>query len=255
LARAEAQLESAQAFHAEASRRHYLAELKVETAEADLAAARTAARLDEIAEEEGELRGRLPALDGALASARAEEEAAQEAWGAARAVAENHQSLVQAALAKAQLASARAQQEREREAAARRARDELRVGYWQNGWGRGAEAARQALDAAPELMRRLTPKTLRNRAAEALRDALRAYGVTNADAATSSQTAMAASRATRSISWRLPDRCGTGSTASPSPTRSPAAASGASVKPARQPSRRYEPRWPSGPPPSNGSRT
>lgn len=181
LARAEAQLESAQAFHAEASRRHYLAELKVETAEADLAAARTAARLDEIAEEEGELRGRLPALDGALASARAEEEAAQEAWGAARAVAENHQSLVQAALAKAHLASARAQQEREREAAARRARDELRVGYWQNGWGRGAEAARQALDAAPEPMRRLTPKTLRNRAAEALRDALRAYGVTNAN--------------------------------------------------------------------------
>jgi hypothetical protein len=31
------------------------------------------------------------------------------------------------------------------------------------------------------MLRRLTPKTLRNRAAETLRDALRAYGVTNAD--------------------------------------------------------------------------
>lgn len=181
LARAESRLESARHLNTEADRRHYLSGLEVETADADLAAARAAARLDEIALEEGELRSRLPALDDALASAEAEEKAAQETWEIARDAAANHASLVQAASAEARLASTKAQQAREREAAARKARDELRIGYWQNGWGRGTEAARQALEEAPELLRRLTPKTLRNRAAEALRDALRAYGVTNAD--------------------------------------------------------------------------
>jgi chromosome segregation ATPase len=126
-------VDAARHLHAEAGRRHHLAGLEVETAEADLAAARAAARLAEIARDEGDLRGRLPALDNALASAEAEEEAAQEAWGTARDATANHASLVLAASAEARLASTKAQQEREGEAAARRARDELRIGYWQNG--------------------------------------------------------------------------------------------------------------------------
>jgi hypothetical protein len=181
LARVEALLASAEDEVTRVRSRDGLAKLGIERAEADLAAARAARRLAEIDQEQAARRDRLPGLDARLAAAREQDATAKAAWLAARDAATNHDLKLEAADAKANLLSARARQLQDKEAKARREREDLRFGYWRTGWGRSAEAAGELLDAQLEQVRRLTAKRLRGRAAEALRDALRAYGVTSAD--------------------------------------------------------------------------
>jgi hypothetical protein len=181
LARAEAQLALAEHQLAQAKSRDDLARLQIQSAEADLAVARAAQRLDEIDQEQAALRAQLPGLDAQLAVARAQEATTKEAWLAARDAAANHGLKIEAADANAKLLSTNAQQLQEKAAKARREREDLRLGYWRDGWGRPVDAARELLEAEPEQVRRLTARRLRGRAAEALRDALRAYGITGAE--------------------------------------------------------------------------
>jgi hypothetical protein len=181
LARAEALLASAEHELAQARSRDDLARLRIQSAEADLAAARAAQRLDEIAQEQQALRARLPGLDAQLATAREQEATTKVAWLAARDAAANHGLKIEAAEANAKLLSTNAQQQQDKASKARREREDLRLGYWRDGWGRPVDTAREHLNAEPEQVRRLTARRLRGRAAEALRDALRAFGVTSAD--------------------------------------------------------------------------
>jgi hypothetical protein len=51
----------------------------------------------------------------------------------------------------------------------------LDISYWAEGWGATVDAARQFLDTQGETSRRLNAATFRNRASDALNDALRAY--------------------------------------------------------------------------------
>jgi hypothetical protein len=181
LARAEALLASAEHELAQARSRDDLARLRIQSAEADLAAARAAQRLDEIAQEQEALRARLPGLDAQLATAREQEATTKAAWLAARDAAANHDLKIEAADTKVKLLSGSTQQLQDKATKARREREDLRLGYWRDGWGRAVDAARELLNAEPEQVRRLTARRLRGRAAEALRDALRAYGITRAD--------------------------------------------------------------------------
>jgi hypothetical protein len=181
LARAEAQLAAAKDDLAQAKSRDDLARLRIQSAEADLAAACAAQRLDEIDQEQEALRARLPGMDAELAVVRTQEATTKEAWLAARDAAANHGLKIEAADANAKLLSANAQQLKEKATKARREREDLRLGYWRDGWGRPVAAAQDLLEAEPEEVRRLTARRLRGRAAEALRDALRAYGITGAE--------------------------------------------------------------------------
>jgi hypothetical protein len=181
LGRAQALLDDAVENLSVAERKFRLAELHLAASQDDLNAARAAARMAEIEEQTKVLEARLPDLDARLAARRGEQQAAEQAWGVAKATVANHANEVQTAEAIAKLRGVEADRAGRKEAEARRARDELRLAYWRDGWAGTPEAAQALLDAQPEPIRALRPRTMRHRAAEALRDALRAYGITSAE--------------------------------------------------------------------------
>jgi len=179
LASAQSRLAAARQEHAQALQQVQGSNLRVEGAQADLDAARAAERLDQITRDQGALQGRLPALEASRTNAEQAASAAEDAWADARGLAANHTALLEAATAKARLRDSQAQRARQQRDGLQRAREGLRLGYWRDGWQATPDAARQALAAETEPERGLSAKRLRNRAAEALRDALRAYGITN----------------------------------------------------------------------------
>jgi hypothetical protein len=181
LARAQALLDEASGELRAAEREVHLAGLALGGAKDDLAASRAAARLRDIEREARALETRLPGLDEQLATRRTAEQSTEQAWAAAKAAAANHANVVEAAEAVARLRGTEAEQADRKEAEARRSRDELRLAYWRDGWAGTLEAAQALLDGEPEPIRALRPKTMRHRAAEALRDALRAYGIISAE--------------------------------------------------------------------------
>lgn len=141
-------------------------------------AAERLAAVDAEAARLGQRLGELRAALGPLAAAEAEAEAG---WSAANALAVGHASQVEAADSHARLLAQHAETAAGKAAAARKAVDGLHLPYWQAGWGGTADEATALLAEQDERVARLTPKRLRNRAQEALSEALAAYtqGVTD----------------------------------------------------------------------------
>ena len=181
LARAEARVAAAEQAVQAAEQARGLQRLRVEAAAADLRAALAATALLTLEQEAQSLSTQVATLDGSTPALVAAEKHARAEWMDAHATAHNHDKVIEAADARARLLSDRAGQERERERRTRQARDDLRLPYWRAGWSSSEEAARALVAAEPTHVQGLRPDTMRRRAAEALRDALHAYGITKAE--------------------------------------------------------------------------
>ncbi len=149
--------------------------LALEAAREALGAAEAAAELDSLTEEEGELQAAIAELDTTLETLHAAVEEAQTAWLAAATAVQSHQLQVDAgAAAVAQLDRALGGV-RDKLGQRQTERDNLNVSYWLAGWADTPEAATELLDAQPDRVRALRPRSLRSRAAEKLKEALDAY--------------------------------------------------------------------------------
>ncbi len=113
--------------------------------------------------------------DKRTAALKTSENAAFETWRAADLLASQHSNQVDAAkrnMERAESAVGKAETALKK---ARTDRDALHLPYWRDGWANTLEAARHLLDEQDESISRLTAKRLRNRAQEALKEALDAY--------------------------------------------------------------------------------
>ncbi len=180
IAAAEQVLADAIADRDAAVRRVEQARARLDAAAGEHARAVAAERLAADDAEAGRLGARLGELRAALAPLAAAEAEAEQAWSAANALAVGHASQVEAAESHARLLAQHVDAAVGRTAAARKAVDGLHLPYWRAGWGGTADEAAALLAEQDEKVARLTPKRLRNRAQEALTEALAAYtqGVT-----------------------------------------------------------------------------
>jgi hypothetical protein len=147
----------------------------LEMADEDLVAAQAAARVEEIEARLGILRGEITAVDGEVKARTRAERQARDASVEASANARSHHEQVRLA----EQGVRTAEQEAARLNLLHREKDQergnLRVGYWQSGWGDSPEAAEALLREQPETLGSTQQGSLRRRSAEALKDALDAY--------------------------------------------------------------------------------
>ncbi|WP_346052047.1 hypothetical protein [Amycolatopsis dongchuanensis] len=147
----------------------------VRSADAALERAKAAARLSELDAERARLSTLVEERVARADVLGAEEEAAFTNWQAAHDLAQNHSTSVALAKSVADKANREFEMAKREQKSAQQALEDLRLPYWETGWGATLEEAHDLLSRQDEQTRRLTSKRLRNRAQEALKEALDAY--------------------------------------------------------------------------------
>jgi hypothetical protein len=170
-------LETDQAVQA-ALRAEQNAKAEQEIAREDLAAAQAAARIVEIDVQLPTLQAEMVVLDGKVAESSIAEEQARETSVQASANAKSHHEQVNLAQQKVLNAEQEVKRLEQMHRAKTQERAALRVSYWQCGWADSPEAARAFLEEQPEPVRSMRQVSLRNRSAEALKEALDTYTTT-----------------------------------------------------------------------------
>lgn len=113
-----------------------------------------------------------------------------DAWEEALTSASSYDALRKAASAKVELRDEHLRQAADEYAEAAKSREALDLGHWQQAWGGDLDEARGYLaDELDEHLRSRSRHTWRNRANDALRDALAAYGVDTAEGAPDAELA------------------------------------------------------------------
>lgn len=153
----------------------HLADLAVQATTAALAAAQAVADLAELNAQEQHYQTILAAVAPELARRDADQAQAREDYITAHAAALNHQQKITLADAHLQTCDEAQRQAHGVLQTLRNERAAVDLDYWAEGWGADAASARDYLDTLEESARRLTAATWRNRASDALNDALRAY--------------------------------------------------------------------------------
>ena len=112
------------------------------------------------------------------------------AWELAFKAASTYEALLETAAAKVELRDEHLRQARGEHAAAVKSREALDLAHWQQAWGGTLDEARGYLaNELEEHLRSRSRHTWRNRASDALRDALAAYGVDTAEGASDAELA------------------------------------------------------------------
>ncbi|GAA4053584.1 hypothetical protein [Actinomadura miaoliensis] len=173
---AEGRLSAARESLTEAQRAVAVEENRLKLAETDLEAALAAARLAKISAEERELDTKLVEIDDRLGALSEREEPAEAAWEEARLAVKS----IEADFKTTQvlLDSAKEEVTRQRRAleGVERQREVLAVNVWLRLWGQGIEAATEVAAAEPTTTVD-RPESLKRRASELLKEALRIFGV------------------------------------------------------------------------------
>lgn len=175
IAAAEAEMTAASELLEEMRTAERAADLIVESATEALVAAEAVSELEHIATAEQALHGELGELAEDLAGLHIKAQEAETKRIDAAAAVKNHQTLVELAVRAAREMEQRLTTMREGVKQRSQDRDRLNLAYWIAGWGDTHDAARGLLDAEPEHIASLRPRSLRHRAAEKLKDALDAY--------------------------------------------------------------------------------
>lgn len=164
--------------------------LEVAAAEAAVSAAEAHEKLEALDVRASELDGTIADVEAKVGEQQGLVDDLTDTWKAAFQAAGSHDALRQAATAKVALRQEHLRQAGEEYGAAVKAREALDLAHWQQAWGASLDDARTYLtEELDEHLRNRSRHTWRNRAGEALRDALAAYGVDTADGAPDAELA------------------------------------------------------------------
>lgn len=151
------------------------ANLEVRAASATADQARAVADLEQLDAELKRLTALVAGYDQRIPGLRDAEQNAFSDWQEADVLVRTHDLQVTAAgnvVKQAKRSLSDAEDARKK---ALKALDDLHLSYWRDGWGDTVDAAHALLNEQEDQVKRLTSKRLRNRAQEALKDALDAY--------------------------------------------------------------------------------
>lgn len=164
--------------------------LEVEAAEAAVGAADAHEKLAALDARTSELDGTIADADAQVGEQQKLVDDLSSTWETAFQAASSHDALRQASVAKVALRQEHLHQAGEEYGSAVKAREVLDLAHWQQAWGGNLEEARTYLaQELEEHLRHRSRHTWRNRAGEALRDALAAYGIDTAEGAPDAELA------------------------------------------------------------------
>lgn len=176
IAAARLALASAEAQVADAARIVQQSALRERYAAAMLQRAISADELARNDEEARRLDSAIHQCEERIETLKEAETVALERWQAAQQRASDHHNLVDGALRTVERVRDRVLAATSALKSAQSERDSLHLAYWRDGWGGTVEQAGDLLAEQDEAVQRLTAKRLRNRAQEALKEALDHYG-------------------------------------------------------------------------------